>query len=272
MCEISHFREYGQHLEQHLRLKTHPIAIRLLRDGDEPPVGFLRPLRDLGHRLSLCQGFQMTRREGTTLAMLVEDNWCPEPVIGYGLAVPPDFFLDGSNRFPLDVATREAGRVFAEEMPRLPLGCCTGILAAPLASTPYIPDVIMVYGQPAQISTLLLAGEYRDGHNLPCSLSSHAACVYGVVPVLLSNRSHVALPCRGDRYAAMAGDDEMIITVTREELRGLLSALDKLESGQVFAKGYRIFPEYPLPKSYQEMIEIMGYVQSGGTGKEKSDS
>ena len=261
MTALSTCHEYAEELERRLRLKTYPLAIRLLHEGEEVPDGLTRPMRDLGYHLSLCQAFEMSRRDGTPMAMLREDMWCPEPVIGFGLQEPPDYFMEGNNRYPRDVSTPGAGHVYAEELPKLPTGLYTGVLSAPLHSTPFEPDVITIYCIPAQLSLLLLGREYKDGHNLTCSMSSHAACVYGIVPVLLNKRSQIGLPCRGDRYAAMAEDDEMILTMTTQELGELVTALRYLETtGSVYPKGYRLQYEYPLPKPYQTMVDLMGYV------------
>lgn len=79
--------------------------------------------------------------------MLKEDMYCFEPVIGYGMGEPPQEFLNGENRYPGDVETREAGRRYAEQFPRLKMGEYIGVL-------------------------------------LPTALSGHAACVYGVVPAI----------------------------------------------------------------------------------------
>lgn len=261
MTALSTYQQYGEELERRLRLKTYPLAIRLLREGEEVPDGLTRPMRDLGHHLSLCQGFQISRRDGTPMAMLLEDMWCPEPVMGFGLQEPPEYFMEGNNRYPRDVSSPEAGRVYAEELPKLPMGLYTGVLSAPLITTPFEPDVVTFYCLPAQLSMLLLGREYKDGHNLTCDVSSHAACVYGIVPTLLNGRSQIGLPCRGDRYAAMAEDDEMILTMTTQEVGELVTALRYLETtGSVFPKGYRLQYEYPLPKPYQKMVDLMGYV------------
>ena len=70
----------------------------------------------------------MSRKQGTTLAMLKEDKWCFEPVIGFGMAEPPQYFLDGYNRFPGSVATLEAGSNWARAFPRLEVGEYIGVV------------------------------------------------------------------------------------------------------------------------------------------------
>jgi uncharacterized protein (DUF169 family) len=260
--DLATYHSHAEELERRLRLKTYSLAIKMLRRDDPVPAGFTRPVRDLGAHMSLCQALQISRRDGTPMALLREDMWCPEPVIGFGLQEAPDYFMQGHNRFPRDVATPEAGRVYAEELPKLSAGLYTGVLSAPLRTTPFEPDAVTIYCIPAQLSSLLLALEYGDGHNLHCELSSHAACVYGIVPTLLNGQTQIAIPCRGDRYSAMAEDDEMLLSVTPARLEELIGALRYLETtGSVYPKGYRLRLEYPLPAAYKTIADMMGYLE-----------
>jgi uncharacterized protein (DUF169 family) len=262
MENLKTYREYGAELERRLRLKTFPVAIKLLEKEKDIPEGAKRPLKDFGHHFSLCQTLEMSRRDGKIMAMLKEDHWCFEPVVGYGLGEPPDYFLQGHNRYPKDVATLEAGKHYAEEFPRLEAGKYIGMASAPLPSTNFQPDVIMIYCDAAQLCLLLLGREYKDGRNLKCSISGHAACVYGVVPAVQSGECQMAVPCRGDHYRAMAGDEEMIFTVPAGKLEDLMLGLRAIEkTGSKLPVGYSFRPEYPLLDSYQKIGEMMGYLK-----------
>ena len=72
--------------------------------------------------------------------------------------------------------------------------------------------------------------EYKEGYNLKCALSGHAACVYAVIPAIQTGECQVAVPCRGDHDRAMAGDDEMIFTVPKGRLEDLMLGLRHIES------------------------------------------
>lgn len=261
MQDLDMYRGYGEELERRLRLKTFPVAVKLLENEADIPDGAKRPLADFGYHLSLCQAFQLSRRDGETVAMLIEDNWCFEPVVGYGLVEPPEYFNQGHNRYPRDVATLEAGRHYAEEFPRLEAGKYIGVVSAPLSATSFEPDLVMVYCDSAQLSLLLLGREYKEGYNLRCALSSHAACVYAVVPAVQSGECQVAVPCRGDHYSAMAGDEEMILTVPKGRLEDMMAGLRHVAStGSRLPRGYRFQPEYPLPESYEKIARMIGYI------------
>ena len=260
MKALDVYRGYGKEMEKRLRLKTFPIAVKLLASESEIPEGAMRPLEDTGKPLCLCQAYQLSRREGRTVAMLKEDNWCFEPVVAYGLAEPPRYFMEVHNRYPRDVASLQAGSHYAQEFPRLEVGKYVGVMSAPLRQTDFEPDLVSIYCDSAQLNLLLLAREYREGYNLKCALSGHAACVYSMVPAAQSGQCQVAVPCRGDRYSAMAGDDEMIFTAPRGRLEDLMAGLRHVNStGSRLPRGYSFMPERPLPESYDKIARMIGY-------------
>ena len=259
MTQLNIWNGYGEELERQIRLKTFPLALKLLEKEEDIPKGAQRPLRDFGCHLLLCQGFQLSRREGTAVAMLTQDMWCHEPVIGYRLQEPPDYFFAGHTRYPRDVSTLEAGGLYAHEFPRLEAGRYVGVVSAPLKKANFEPDVVMIYCDGAQLSLLLLGREWKEGYNLKCALSSHAACVYGVVPAISSGECHVGIPCRGDHYGAMAGDDEVIFTVPKGKLDDLIAGLRHLEeTGSRLPRGYRFLPEAAQPENYEKIAQTMG--------------
>ena len=258
---LSAFREYGEELEKRLRLQTFPLAIKLLEKEEDIPEQATRPKRDLGEHLALCQGFAMSRRERTTVAMLKEDMECFEPVVGYGIEEPPQYFLEGNNRYPLDVLSLEAGSNYAHEFPRLQYGKYIGVVSAPLANTVFEPDVIAIYCNSEQLSLLLLGRECKDGFNLKCSLSSHAACVYAVVPTIQSGNYQVAVPCRGDRYFyGIAGADEMIFAAPKDRLEELMTGLRYVhESGSRLPRAYgKGPPKYEGESPYVKIGRMLG--------------
>ncbi len=257
-------RKYMEEIERHVRPSTHPFAVRMLRSAEEIPEGAKRPKSDFGKCLSACQGFTLARRYGMSIAMLKEDMWCPEPVIGFGLAETPQYFLEGHNRYPSGVESLEAGANWAREFPRLKFGQYVGVVAAPLSEANFDPDVVVIYCNSAQLLRLLLAIAYRDGRDVTSSLSGHAACVYAIVPAMLTDKCCVAVPCRGDRGRAGAQDDEIIFTVPRARLDDLVLGLGKGGTGSLPTTPMMV-PEYKLSPSYARMARLMGMKRADGS-------
>lgn len=259
MTQLGTLHKYAEELEKRVRLKTFPLAVKLIEKEEDIPEGAVRPLRDLGYHMPLCQVFATSRREGTLMAALKEDMLCFEPVVGYGMAEPPQYFLEGHNRFPEDVESLEIGRNYASDFPRLPVGKYIGVISAPLQTANFEPDLVMLYCDSAQLSLLLLAREYKIGYDLKQSLSSHAACVYSVVPAMQTGECRVAIPCRGDHYFAIGGDDELVFTVPIDKLGDLMQGLRYLETtGSKLPKNYSMMHEPEFPESYMEIARMTG--------------
>jgi len=53
--ELSVLREYGNTIENILKLKTFVLAVKLLESKKDNPSNAKRPTKDFGHHLSLCQ-------------------------------------------------------------------------------------------------------------------------------------------------------------------------------------------------------------------------
>ena len=75
MLTIKECNEYGRKLKELLLLRYEPIAMKLLENEEQVPEGAVRPKKDLGIHLALCQAFAMVRRQRVCLAMLKEDHW-----------------------------------------------------------------------------------------------------------------------------------------------------------------------------------------------------
>ena len=259
MTDVNELHDYGEELEQRLRLKTFPFAVKLLNKEMEIPEGAIRPKRDLGYHLSLCQGFAMSRREGKTVAMFLEDMWCYSPVLALGIAKPPQYYLEGNTYFPTHVKNLEQAEELAKNFPRLEYGKCIGAASAPLKKADFKPDLVIIYCDSAQLRSLLAALKYKQGELVTSTMEPASACVQALVPALKSGKCQVAVPCSGDRRWALAQDDEMIFTVPGEKLGDLMSGLRHIdEAGTVFPIKFGARIEYPLSESYFKVCEMIG--------------
>lgn len=252
-------REAAGELETMLRPQTYPIAVKMLKSEGEIPNGAKRPLRDLGYHLSTCQVFAMARRQGMALAQLKEDMWCVEPVIGFGMAEAPDYFLDGNNRFPDSASTPEAGRAWAQAFPRLPVGEYVGVAAAPAKVAEFEPDLVMIYCDPSQLTQLLSAKNWIDGLDVDCKLSGHAACVYAVVPTVQADKWQITSPCGGDRARGLARHDEVIASFPATALPDVVAGLVHAQKhGHGLPQLPTMRPEYDLPDTYVKIGQMVG--------------
>jgi uncharacterized protein (DUF169 family) len=260
MIELSDFRSCGRELKKLLLLRTSPIAVRFLETEEDIPKGTVRPKRDFGFHLSLCQGFAMSRREKTHIAMLKNDHWCYVPVLAFGLAEPPEYFLEGNTFFGTTVADMKTAKEIAETMPRMEYGKYVGVVSAPLGTANFEPDLVVIYCNTNQLRCLLSGMKYKDGYMISPKLDPGSACVHCTVLVMQTGDCQVSVPCGGDRKHALAQDDEMIFSIPRSRLEDLILGLRHFEK---IGFGYTRFapemrPQYPLFDRYVKVGKMVG--------------
>jgi len=260
MTTLKNINSYGEEIERRVLLRTSPLAIKLLKKGEDIPEGAIRPKRDLGFHLALCQCFSKSRREKAIVAMLKEDNWCYVPIIAFGLAKPPEFFLEGYSNYPERVADLEAASKLAITYPRLEYDKYIGIVSAPLQTANFIPDLVVIYCNSAQLRCLLVGIKYKEGYQVTSKLEAGGACIQSIVPVIQSGECQVAVPCAGDCIYAMAQDDEMIFSLPTNKLDDLMLGLrhfDEISSGYTDIIP-NMTPEYPLSDLYVKLGRMVG--------------
>jgi uncharacterized protein (DUF169 family) len=260
MTSIGELNRCGEELEQYLLLSSSPVAVKLLPAEADTPPGAKRPRRDLGRQMAMCQALALARRDGETIAMFKEDHSCFVPVIGLGLAEPPQDFLDGKTKYPWGIADEQSAREWARDWARLEYGRCAGFVAAPLKTAGFAPDVIVIYCTPAQLRHLLIAMHMRQGCVIKANLDPLSGCIQCTVPSILNNECHVTVPDPGDHVRALAREDEMIFSVPGGRLEELMEGL---RHAQQRGKTYRTTTremnyDHWKPELYRRMGEQLG--------------
>jgi uncharacterized protein (DUF169 family) len=253
MATVEYLKNYAAEIERRVLLRTHPIAIKMLKDTEEIPSGAIRPIKDLGTHISLCQGFAMSRRENKTVAMFNEDNWCYAPLVGFGFVEPTEKYFDGTMSYPERIASLEAAKRLAKESPRIKPGKYTGIVSAPLKTISFMPDVVIIYCNMVQLRGMLLAMKYKDGYQVTTTLDPGGACIQSTVPVLLSGDCQVTVPCGGDYKYALAQDDEIIFSIPTSRMDDFMLGLRNAANSNYVDFYQNMRYEYPLSESYIKM-------------------
>lgn len=260
MYTLADFNRAGREMEDILRLRSAPIAFKLIGEG-EVPEGCRRPA-EMGTHYALCQAFSAVRRNRRALALFKEDHWCLWPLISFRNVDLDEKDVEylGSIQFIKDPA--KSLEFYKAHFPMIdPEKKKAGIAIAPLESCTFEPDVVVVYCNPAQLRQLLMAAKYHDALVPPSNLQTVNSCGAAVLPVL-NGKTHynTAIPDPGEFERALAWDDEMIFTVSAEKLETLMDALRSIEAmGFGFGRlAYDMNLEYPRARFYNEMFEKWG--------------
>ena len=264
MTPLETMNKYGSDLLNMLALRTYPIGIKMLKDESEIPRGAVRPKKDLGEHYASCQAFALVRQRGMTLAMFIEDHWCFEPIIGYGLVEPPKDFYEGSGS-DFFVQNKEAAKERNNSIPILPYGKYAGMVLAPLQKANFIPDLTVIYCNATQLRQMLFGMMLKNGYRVTSTLDPVWSCVHSVVPSLLNGECEVTVPDFGEYQRGAVTDDEMILSIPTGKMEEMMSGVynyDKMGLGYR-SIGREIKGDFQQPPFYKEYFKKWGLDTQG---------
>ena len=242
MPDIKKYKIYGQELESLFCLQTSPVAVKMLKKESDIPKGTLRPNRDQGKHYAQCQAFALSRRDGLTVAMLKEDSWCPGPVIAYGLVPPPESHVPGTGR---QYEGFENGKYI-------------GILSAPLKTTSFEADLVIIYCDTNQLRSMLLSIHEEERPGIK-SYFFPFSCAWAVTSPIIHNEYGVTLPDPGEYVRALTQAGEMIFSIPSKKLNSFMKGVKLFFKESMFANEQMIMAsDFSQPEIYKDIFKKWG--------------
>jgi uncharacterized protein (DUF169 family) len=242
-------------IDEYVRPATFPVAVKFLRKGEAPPPNARRPLADLQRHVTVCQGWAIARRYGWTTVLRAEDMKCPLGALVAGFAAPNAFYEEGNLCAGMYTADEQAGARTEAAVAKFDPGEIDGIVFGPLARVEFQPDVVIVYGNAAQVMRLVAAALYNHGGRVASSFAARMDCSDHLVVPLRTDEPQVILPCNGDRIFAGAQDEEMAYTTPWSKVAELVSGLEGTQKGGIrYPIPSFLTYEPKMPKKYEELL------------------
>jgi uncharacterized protein (DUF169 family) len=205
---MSKYKELDDKLNKYLRVATFPIGLKLIED--------LNTLKDIkflkypDHKVALCQIFSYARNYGWTMACTNEDNVCPLADITVGFENSSKLFEEGAFFIGRYNESKEAAKKTAFTMPKLEFGKIQAIVAGSLSRIDFEPDLILIWGNSAQIMRIIQGYLWKRGGRINISTFCDGVCADTISNAILSGELQIAFPCLGDRRFGMANDSDLI--------------------------------------------------------------
>ncbi|MBI5584748.1 MAG: dephospho-CoA kinase [Deltaproteobacteria bacterium] len=245
-------------LEQLLRLKSFPVAFKMLTDrADLDTIPFLRRMEK---KVTLCQMITLARNFDWTVGAVAEDFLTPTCPSIVGLADIPEVNKDGTFRSIVWVRTREEARKFEAAIPRLPLGKYQAVTLAPLVYKPFEPDLVLIYANPAQMILLINALQFEDYEVMQFYCVGESSCADAIARAFLTGKPSLTIPCYGERRYGHAQDEDLVLALPPDDLEKALRGLEAL-----YRRGIRYPISYAgaeqdlgraFPGSYQSLGQL----------------
>lgn len=233
---VEEFRKASEKIDACLRLRTHPVAFKLFKTFEEAQkVGWRFP-----SKLLTCQIVNTARIHGRALVATGEDQLCVIGAVALGLMEPPSHMMSGEIFLKLGyVSDVEQAKKYQDCLVRLNHEY-HAFAVKPLERTNFEPDVILLYGNSAQISQMLFALSIGHCERLQLSMFGESALCGGIAEAIMTGKPQIAIPCFGERVFAGTADDEILLILPSRELSNLVSGLETLHNAGV---------RYPVPIS-----------------------
>lgn len=229
---------FEREIQTFIKPTTLPLAIKLLTSEEEIPEKTRRPKRDFKKRFAICQTVGMVRRTGWTFALGKEDLSCPLSQMSLGFERELPFYKEGNLCEGMYTGSKQAGAKTEASVPKFEYGRCKYILIGPIGRANYDPDVILLYGDSAQIMRLVHAALYEEGGTLTSNFMGRYDCADYTAGVMNSGKCQVILPCNGDRVFGFVQDFEMAFAIPYSQIHKIVTGLQETHKGGV---------RYPIP-------------------------
>lgn len=249
-------KEVEKSLNNYIRPLTFPLAVKMLRSEDEIPEKTRRPFQQMQKKVAICQGIGMARKLGWTIAMGKEDMQCSLGAAPFGFFKNIDFFNQGNFAAGMFTASPEIGKKEEDLVDRFDYGTYSYILAAPLGRAAFEPDLLMVYGNPAQIMRLIQGALYNTGGAIQSSSMGRLGCA-AIITCIKQDECRYLVPGNGDRIFGMTQDYEMTFLLPASKIENTLDGLTQTHKVGIRYPVTSFFNfQATFPPSYQEQMKI----------------
>lgn len=247
------YQEAARELKEALRLRTEPLGVAFLTDAASLPEKTRRPSQVLGKKVTICQGVTMARVYGWSVGLTPEDLICVPAMLAFGLAPEPDpgqemasLLCDVGFHRDIDSARHEV-----ETLSRFSPQEIEALYLAPLERLARNPDVIVVYGNPAQLMRLIQGATFGLGERVQGDFGGKVECSSYLIGPFKTGQVRVIIPGMGDRIFSMTQDDELVVSfparLLESILKGLAEAAKKIGARYPVTFYQNFQPEFPKP-------------------------
>jgi len=240
------FQELYDELMTSLCPKTLPFGVKFYDTLEERPPKTIRP----HHPMNVCQVTALTRYYGRSMYFTLENMACIVGAVAVGLMEAPENMRTGRIAAMLH-ADMESAKRFTDLVPRIPPGRIKAVATAPLNRLTFDPDLVVMYGNTAQVMRVVQAYLWKRGGRVSFSTGGeYSLCADILADTYNKQDISVAIPCFGDRKTALVQDDELTaafpVSLVPEIMEGLRGTSQTAAYPTTFDICFPQMPDYTL--------------------------
>jgi len=266
--------EAAEVLASILKIITLPVAVKFVDNPGDldhwPPANFLNP-GTMGHKMAFCQVISAVRKTGNQFALGPKDIMCGAALLAFGWVELESGVSQKEEavKFVLDADYAKDEKAARKQVDNMPLLSgelkfpSKGLLLAPINSGAIEdPDVVLIYGNSAQIVRLAQSNIYMTGETVTSEAKVGISCASEMITPMLDNKPTFVVPGRGERSLGMAGNDELCFALPAGQLNTLIEGVKAThEAGSIYPSPQFLFFEPKMgPKQAAFAENIMSQI------------
>ena len=223
---MTDWKEAGETLKKMLRLRTEPIGYKKYESTDE--LDGLKNLFRFNHAYTFCQAIFMARVVGQTVGVTSDKKLLARCSQFHGIhnATEEEIVAESKMLSKTWLGTPEEAVTQLKECPRIPAG--KGVALSPITRNAFDPDVVIVYGNPAQIMFVMNGLQKEKHERFQFFFVGEGSCSDHLGQCFNSGKPSFTVPCYGERSLGQVADDEVVIALPPEAVEKSISGMKKL--------------------------------------------
>jgi uncharacterized protein (DUF169 family) len=258
VLDVKTLNKIGEDIVRILRVRTIPVGILFFKNPDDIPEEF----QIIEKKKSFCSIVGLSRFYEIPVAITEEyiGGLCGglDLPFGFGKRDPSseESLVGYFGETLKDVQGIFSDMLFMKERIR-----AFGI--APITIINTIPDIVMIWGNPAQMSTLAYAHTWHSGgKRIRLATNGHGgSCYEALVVPYVKDEVTLTLADAGDRRHGYAGDDDMIMSVPTGKMEALYDGFIKNQQTRHGTPTVYNFDDLPFPIPPEAMAKKLSGIR-----------
>jgi len=214
-------------IDRLLRLKASPVAYKRLEKAAE--LDKIPEVMPLDRHASFCQVPALVRTMGMTISATRENfgDRCAR-INGLAPSTEKQVAWEAEQFAHSWFANVEEAKKQMAAYPTVPPA--EAVVLAPLAAEKFEPEVVLIYGNPAQMMLLMNGLQFKDYERFQFFFIGEGSCADGLAQCYTTNKPALAIPCLGERAFGAVTEDEMVVALPPKMLPKAVEGLEALKA------------------------------------------
>ncbi|MBC8461773.1 MAG: DUF169 domain-containing protein [Deltaproteobacteria bacterium] len=252
------WQELGKELDQLLKLRTAPLGVKLLARAEDAP----RDASPAGFPCAVCQATGIARYYERSVLVTKDDCWaCQVGGRALGFYDLEEDMKTGERNAGLWGADAKAVARLTEG-DAIEVGRFSAAVIAPLAQMPVEPDLILAYGTPDQMLSLVYGTIWLGGDRVKLLTNGHGStCRECIAAPYLHNELRLAITDIGERKFSGAYDYEMIAGLPYGKFAKLIDGVQGALSKGIYHRPIAVWGLQPWPEPALERTGLKARIE-----------